>query len=250
MARSRRHYFPGLIWHITHRCQKKEFLLKFNRDKKRWLQWLFQAKRRYGLCILNYAITSNHIHLLVRDNGRKDVISKSMDLIQGRTAQEYNVRKHLSGSFWEDRYSPTAVESGSHLFNCMAYLDFNMVRAGVVGHPKDWPYCGYHEILGSRQRYTLIDAETLASLLNLKNREELKKAYKQWIDLTAGTKFTERESKWTESLVVGSERFVTQFSKNLEKRTERRKIIKNEECFELREENTSYTRVFANKSER
>ena len=245
MARSRRYYQPGLIWHITHRCHKKEFSLKFNKDKKKWLQWLFQAKKRYGLCILNYAITSNHIHLLVRDNGRKDAISKSMDLVQGRTAQAYNKRKGLSGSFWEDRYNPTAVESGSHLFNCMAYIDFNMVRAGAVAHPEDWPYCGYHEIIGSRQRCTLIDYETLASLLNLKSRDELKKAYKKWIDLSSGTQFTERQSKWTESMVVGSERFVTQFEKRLERRSERRKIVGSKDCFELKDDPAAYSCVFA-----
>ncbi len=55
MARANRHYIPGQIWHITHRCHKKEFLLKFSKDKRRWVQWLFQAKRRYGATILNKA---------------------------------------------------------------------------------------------------------------------------------------------------------------------------------------------------
>ena len=25
-------------WHITHRCHKREFLLKFARDRQRWLE--------------------------------------------------------------------------------------------------------------------------------------------------------------------------------------------------------------------
>ena len=29
MARAKRHFIPGQIWHITHRCHKREFLLKF-----------------------------------------------------------------------------------------------------------------------------------------------------------------------------------------------------------------------------
>ena len=44
MARAKRHFLPGHVWHITHRCHKKEFLLKFARDRRRWLQWLFEAK--------------------------------------------------------------------------------------------------------------------------------------------------------------------------------------------------------------
>ncbi len=112
MARAQRHYIPGQIWHITHRCHKGEFLLKFTKDRKRWLQWLFESKKRYGLPILNYAVTSNHIHLLVVGDGKRDVIPKSIKLIAGRTGQEYN-QKNRKGAFWEDRYHATAVERGS-----------------------------------------------------------------------------------------------------------------------------------------
>lgn len=94
MARAKRHYLPGHVWHLTHRCHKKEFLLKFARDRRRWLRWLFEAKKRYGLCILNYMVTSNHIHLLVADGGGREVIPKSLQLIAGRTGQEYNQRKN------------------------------------------------------------------------------------------------------------------------------------------------------------
>jgi putative transposase len=60
------------------------------------MYWLFEAKKRFGLTILGYMITSNHIHLLVIDDGPSDLISKSMQLIAGRTGQEYNQRKSFS----------------------------------------------------------------------------------------------------------------------------------------------------------
>src|ERR687891_3009365 len=53
------------------------------------LHWVFEAKKRLGLSVLNYTVTSNHIHLLVNDTG-SDVIAQSMQLIAGRIAQEYN----------------------------------------------------------------------------------------------------------------------------------------------------------------
>lgn len=40
-----------------------------------------EAKKRYGLCILNYMATSNHIHPLVVDGGGREVIPKSLQLI-------------------------------------------------------------------------------------------------------------------------------------------------------------------------
>lgn len=126
MARANRHYIPNCVWHITHRCHKKEFLLKFLTDRKRWIHWLFEAKKRFGLRILNYAVTSNHIHLLVIDSGR-EVIPKSIQLVAGRTAQEYNQRKNRKGAFWEDRYHATAIETDKHLISCLVYIDFHPV---------------------------------------------------------------------------------------------------------------------------
>jgi len=42
-------------------------------------------------------VTSNHVHLLVKDTGGP-VIAQSMQLTAGRTAQEYNERKGRGGS--------------------------------------------------------------------------------------------------------------------------------------------------------
>jgi len=104
MPRAQRHFLPGYAWHITHRCHKREFLLKFARDRGSLINWLFEAKKRYRLRVLNYMATSNHIHLLVFDSGESNTIPKSMQLIAGRTAQEFNQRKKRKGAFWEDRY--------------------------------------------------------------------------------------------------------------------------------------------------
>ncbi|WP_394708586.1 transposase [uncultured Desulfuromusa sp.] len=103
MARANRHHIPGQVWHITHRCHKREFLLKFSKDRSRWMHWLFEAKKRYKLQILNFVVTSNHTHLLVVDSD-KDVIPNSLQLIAGRTAQEFNKRKKRKGAFGDDRY--------------------------------------------------------------------------------------------------------------------------------------------------
>jgi putative transposase len=81
-----------------HLCRKREFLLKFARDRRTWSRWLFEAKKKYGLCVLNYMVTSNHIHLLVEDKG-KGMIPRSIHLIAGRTAQNYNRRKKRKGAF-------------------------------------------------------------------------------------------------------------------------------------------------------
>ena len=49
-----------------------------------------------------------------------------------------------------------AVEIGVHLIRCLAYIDLNMVRAGVVRHPDQWLYGGYNEIQNKCQCYPFI----------------------------------------------------------------------------------------------
>jgi hypothetical protein len=51
--------------------------LKFARDRRRYLHWLFEAKNRFGLSVLDYIVTSNHIHLSIQDTG-STIIAQSM----------------------------------------------------------------------------------------------------------------------------------------------------------------------------
>ena len=115
MPSANRHYLPGYVWHITHRCHKKEFLLKFGRDRRRWLWWLFQARKRFDLCVLNYSVTSNHFHLIVMDNGGRNVIPKSIQLIAGRTGKEFSKRKKRKGASWGRPLSCDSVRRGEQI---------------------------------------------------------------------------------------------------------------------------------------
>lgn len=181
MPRANRHYIPRCVWHITHRCHKQEFLLKFDKDKKRWRHWLFEAKKRYGLCVLNFIVTSNQHHLPVVDTD-EDVISKSLQLIAGRTAQEYNVRKKKKGAFWEDRYYATAVQTDEHLVKCMVYIDLNMVRAGVVKHPAKYKLSGYNEIQNPPERYRVNDSKANLEYFCMSDENTFQQAHHTWVD--------------------------------------------------------------------
>ena len=208
MTRGKLVFVPGIVWHITHRCHNRSYLLKFHRDKKRWLYWLFKAKAAYGLKILNYAITSNHIHLLVLADQRRSVIPQSIQLVAGRTAWEYNRRKSRRGAFWEGPYHATAVQDDNHLHECMAYIDLNMVRAGVVDHPQEWRFCGYKELMGDRQRYCLIDKNVLMGLMQARDWGRWKKSYSKMIESALEKDGRARDRRWSECIAVGTESFV------------------------------------------
>jgi len=243
MARANRHFIPGSIWHITHRCHKQEFLLKFAKDRQRWIDWLFEAKKRYGLCVLNYTVTSNPIHLLVVDT-ENDAISRSLQLIAGRSAQEFNVRKRRKGAFWEDRYHAVAVESEAHLAKCLVYIDLNMVRAGVVKHPSEWVFGGYNEILRPRKRYGLIDHKALLNFCGASCDEPFRNDYRGWVEEVLQEGKTVREALWTESIAVGSKGFIEEMKEKLGFKAKGRQIHGTHDVCSLREPETSYNTVF------
>jgi putative transposase len=111
-----------------------------------------------------------------------------MQQAAGEFARDYNRRKERRGAFWEGRYHTTMVDSGKYLWECLNYVELNMVRCRVAGHPREWEWSGYRELMGLRRRNLLLDVEKLLWLLR-----------------------TKEEAKWTESIAVGSQSFVERF---------------------------------------
>lgn len=239
MTRANRVYVPGHVWHITHRCHQKDFLLGHRVDRRRWVYWLYQARRRYGLCVLNYIVTRNHIHLLVRDRGAGE-IAASMQLVAGRTAQAFNERNGRVGAFWQDRYHATAVESDGHLARCMTYIDLNMVRAGVVTQPGHWAESGYREIQRGKSRYRIIDVAMLCRLTGSASPEVLRDRLRRWTEHALNAGRPRREPAWTESLAVGPGEFLRQVHRDLGGRSPGREILQTDGLTYLREPSVPY----------
>ena len=244
MPRGRRYYIPGHVWHITHRCHKKEFLLKFANDRQVWLDWPFEARKRFGTVILNYAATSNHVHLLVYDEGGGEIIPKTVQLTAGHTAQEYNIRKQRKGAFWEDRYHATAIQTDQHLAQCIAYIDLNMVRAGVVKHPSEWPHGGYVEIQNAPRRYKLVDRKMPMHLLGIDGDANLSQVHSSWVEEARRVRMKARERRWSESVAVGDATFLKKVKAELGGRALGRKIVSSAGSPELREPQVPYNDDF------
>jgi putative transposase len=244
VPRANRYFLPGYVWHITHRCHQREFLLKFAQDRRRWLYWLFEAKRRYGLRVLNYVVTSNHIHLLVQDRGRGE-IAKSLQLVAGRTAQEYNQRKGRLGAFWQDRYHATAVDTDDYLARCLVYIDLNMVRAGVVRHPAEWESGGYREIQNPPKRYRLIDQDALLGLFGFKSWSSLQVQHAEWVDEALRADHARREEAWSSSLAVGRPAFVAEVKGALGLGAAHREVVAVDDATALREAAPAYAVKFS-----
>ena len=223
MARANRSVLPGCAYHVTHRCHDRQFLLKFVRDRQAYRTWLREGLTRQTVQVLTYCITSNHVHLLVRAETVEE-LSRLMQYVEGGVAQAYNRRKGRAGAFWSDRYHATMIEDGIHLWRCLCYIDLNMVRARAVGHPREWVWTGWHELMGEQRRNRLVDFAAVLDAVGCQRASDFRGHYAQMITDTLARGTLEREPLWTEAVAIGSPAFVADVERDLLKDCTRKRL--------------------------
>ena len=204
MPRRKRGWIDGACYHITHRCHNREFLFHYKKYRQFYQRQLFEMRKRYRVDILDYIVTSNHVHLLLTARKGKN-ISEGLCYLHGRIAQFYNLENNKHGSFWSDRFHSTLIQDGKHLGECLFYIDLNMVRTGVIDHPSKWDACGYNEFYNPKQRYRIINTDRLLQALAIPTLER----FREWHTLTLNDRLSrgqqERCEFWSKAYAVGEE---------------------------------------------
>ena len=74
-------------------------------------------------------------------------------------ARYFNRRHNRRGYFWGDWFKSVIVEKGETLINCLAYIDLNPLRAGLVDRPEEyrWNSLGYHIQTGNKDSFLSLD---------------------------------------------------------------------------------------------
>ena len=220
MPRGRRYIVPGCVYHVTHRCHNRAFLLWFKKDRTAYRKLLRLRLQEANVALLSYCITCNHVHLLVRPDPAAPLesLSRLMQRLEGDFSQLFNRRKARRNAFWGDRYHATMVDTGPYLWKCLLYIDLNMVRAGVVPHPREWEWTAYPELMGLRQRYRLLDMPMLLDLLGSPTLEAFRENYEYGVNEALAENNLQRDGKWTDCLAVGDEIFARDVGRRIPRR--------------------------------
>ena len=207
MGRANRCLLPGQVSHLTHRCHNRAHLLRFIRDRDAYLFWLREGLQRFGVTLLGYCVTCNHVHLIVYA-ATTAAVSELMGLLEGQVGAQYNRRKGIDGAFWSDRFHATMIDSGEYFWNCLTYVDLNMVRAGVVADPREWRWGSYAELLGQGEAKALVDWPRVAELIGCASIAELRQHWQGQINSCLEHHRLKREACWTEAVAVGRRGYV------------------------------------------
>ncbi len=108
-------------------------------------------------------------------------ISEFVREIKVNFTRFYNKRHGRKGYFWGDRFKSVIVERGETLINCLAYIDLNPVRAGIVKKPEDyrWNSLGYHIQSNNKGRFLSTDFGLKG--FNIKSEKERVRRYREYV---------------------------------------------------------------------
>jgi len=149
MARKLRVEYPGAIYHIINRGDRREAIFLDDSDRHCFLSTLSEACKKTAWQIHAFCLMGNHFHLVIETPNSNLVAG--MKWLLGTYTSRFNRRHKLFGHLFSGRYKALIVDgSGNgYLRTVCDYVHLNPVRANLLtaGQPLSnfaWSsYCYY-----------------------------------------------------------------------------------------------------------
>ncbi|WP_026735260.1 transposase [Fischerella sp. PCC 9605] len=151
MSRPKRNFQQGFCYHITTRCNNREFRLTRLECREVFLYAIKKAQQKYGFKLYALCIMSNHVHYLLEPKQPEDV-PKIMHWLNWYTAMCFNRMLNRTGHFWEKRYHSTGFANTDkrRALNTLRYIHANPKAAGIQqGFFYDFSNYGTHDRLSN-----------------------------------------------------------------------------------------------------
>jgi len=159
MARMPRLTLPGYPHHIILRGNNRQSIFEDASDQQRMLDLLQNHSQAQSVDLHAYVLMGNHLHLLVTPQADK-ALPLMMQAVGRAYVLYFNKRHGRSGTLWEGRYRSTLIQTERYLLACMAYIDLNPVRAGLVTQAADFAWSSHAHYIGTR-RHTWLTPHAL-----------------------------------------------------------------------------------------
>ena len=184
MSRPLRIEFPGAVYHVTARGDRREPIFDDDGDRERFLLILGQALDRFDAQCLAYCLMGNHYHLVLFT--REGNLSRLMRQLNGVYTQAYNRRHAKVGHLFQGRFKAILVDRDAYLLTLCRYVERNPVAANIVAQPHEWPWssCRAHLLLDATPAW--LDRDGLLAYVlgqELRTTADRKAAARQYAEL-------------------------------------------------------------------
>lgn len=182
MARQRRGFLPGAIYHVFSRGSNRQAIFAFDSDRVDFLGCLDRVVRVYGLRCFSYCLMPNHYHLILQTpDGR---VSEAMKALNGRYAQRFNRRHGRDAHLFKNRFGAVLQESEGQFLWAVRYTVQNPVRSGLCADPGEWPWSSYRATASIEPAQNLLDVAGVLSYF----ADEAELARARYIELVTGSR--------------------------------------------------------------
>ena len=147
MARLPRLTLTDYPHHVILRGNNRQVIFSGESDMRRMLSLLEEHSVAQGVDVHAYVLMGNHLHLLLTPR-RDGALSLMMQAVGRSYVRAFNQAQGRTGTLWEGRYRSSLIQTERYLLTCMAYIDLNPVRAGMVGAPEDYPWSSHAHYIG------------------------------------------------------------------------------------------------------
>jgi putative transposase len=216
MARLPRLTLPHHPHHVIQRGNNRQAVFASAADRELMLALLATHAVQFKVAIHAYVLMDNHFHLLATPD-TADGLPQMMQAVGRRYVRAFNDAQGRSGTLWEGRYKSTLIQTGAWLLPCMAYLDLNPVRAGLVMQPGDFAWSSHRHYTGQRIDKLITPHPLYWTLGNTPFAREA--AYAEMVHQGLGA---QQQAALTQSALQGWALGDEDFVANLQTQTERR----------------------------
>lgn len=165
MGYQKRIWYPGIMYHITTRGNRKSIIFKDIRDRYVFLNILESTLQYYEgeFSILCYCLMSNHIHLMIET---KDThIKYFMSRLNSQYAMYFNRRYEYVGYLFQGRYYSQVIDTDLEMMEVSRYIHLNPVKARIVDRPEEYLWSSYSMYLGKNEK-RIIQTEKIIDCFN------------------------------------------------------------------------------------
>lgn len=203
MARPLRIEFPGALYHVTARGDRRETIFEDDKDRLVFLRTLAEVVERFNWLCQAYCLMPNHYHLLVETPDGN--LSKGMRHLNGVYTQASNRRHNRIGHLFQGRFKGILIDKDSYLLELSRYIVLNPVRARMVKQPEKWKWSSYQAMIGEVSPPSWLAIDELLAAFG-KYRASARQHYKDFVKqgVNAGSIWNELRQQ----IYLGDERFV------------------------------------------
>ncbi len=216
MARLPRLTIPGYPHHIIQRGNNRQAIFATRADYELLIALLHENAQKFKVAVHAYVLMTNHFHLLATPEAA-DGLPLMMQAVGRRYVRYFNDSQGRSGTLWEGRYRSTLIQTDRYLLACMAYIDLNPVRAGLVREAKDYEWSSHRHYIGQAADKLVSPHSLFWALGNTPFSREA-----AYADLVRAGVTPAQQAELTQSALSGWALGGDDFVSDLQKRTKRR----------------------------